>query len=233
LFSLFFALTVVLAIFGLVIASIFKVYPQSVLPVWISLPIAVVAGLLVRRGKVSLLPLSMLALALIYGSVWLGAYHLPITLPVDNPIIVWTAILLIYCAVASVLPVWLLLQPRDYINSHSCSSRSLAELSADSIVWSAAEPAANKLLAKLTRRQSDTVRCCLKRHWPWSSFLLVVLVLEWESLILKQESPSSTVKTSHWLEARHGTRTTTQPRPGKSSAWPKKLELSLMAVQTF
>jgi carbon starvation protein len=118
LFSLFFALTVVLAIFGLVIASIFKVYPQSVLPVWISLPIAVVAGLLVRRGKVSLLPLSMLALALIYGSVWLGAYHLPITLPVDNPIIVWTAILLIYCAVASVLPVWLLLQPRDYINSH-------------------------------------------------------------------------------------------------------------------
>ncbi|MEW4451184.1 carbon starvation CstA family protein, partial [Bremerella sp. JC817] len=33
------------------------------------------------------------------------------------PIIVWVAVLLIYSYVASVLPVWVLLQPRDYINS--------------------------------------------------------------------------------------------------------------------
>src|SRR5690606_933736 len=33
------------------------------------------------------------------------------------PIWVWTAILLAYCYVASVIPVWILLQPRDYINS--------------------------------------------------------------------------------------------------------------------
>ena len=32
---LFFALTIVLAIFGLVIATIFKIYPSSILPVWI------------------------------------------------------------------------------------------------------------------------------------------------------------------------------------------------------
>ena len=126
---LFFSLTIVLAIFGLVIASIFKLYPETVLPVWISLPIAIVVGLIVRRGGRRLLPLSVIALALIYGSVWLGAYALPIelTLPLEpgtwaaqlfNPIVVWTMILLAYCAVASVLPVWLLLQPRDYINSH-------------------------------------------------------------------------------------------------------------------
>ena len=47
---LFFALTVVLAVFGLVIASIFSIYPQTVLPVWISLPIAIVIGLWVYRG---------------------------------------------------------------------------------------------------------------------------------------------------------------------------------------
>ena len=37
---------------------------------------------------------------------------------VSNQIVGWTVILLIYCGIASVLPVWLLLQPRDYVNSH-------------------------------------------------------------------------------------------------------------------
>ncbi len=122
LLSLFFALTIVLAIFGLVIASIFKLYPESVLPVWVSLPLAIIVGLLVRRGKMPLLPLSLGALVIVYASVWAGVYYLPIRLDalfgVSNPTLVWTIILLVYCAIASVLPVWLLLQPRDYINSH-------------------------------------------------------------------------------------------------------------------
>ena len=118
LFALFFALTVVLAIFGLVIAIIFKVYPGSVLAVWVSLPIAIVFGVMMRRGSTQLLPMSIISLILIYFAVYVGAYHFPITLPVSNPVVVWTIILLVYCAIASVLPVWLLLQPRDYVNSH-------------------------------------------------------------------------------------------------------------------
>ncbi len=126
---LFFALTIVLAIFGLVIAAIFKMYPESVLPVWISLPIAIVMGLVIRKNPGALMPLSLLALVLIYLAVYLGAYYLPIELNLTglngtalesfaNPIVLWTVLLLIYCAAASVLPVWLLLQPRDFINSY-------------------------------------------------------------------------------------------------------------------
>ena len=126
---LFFALTIVLAIFGLVIASIFKIYPESVLPVWSSLPIAIVIGLVIRKRPNLLLPLSLVALLLIYAAVYVGAYHLPIELNLSvedgtayaeyyNPVVAWTLMLLAYCAVASVLPVWLLLQPRDYINSY-------------------------------------------------------------------------------------------------------------------
>ena len=114
---LFFALTLVLAIFGLVIATIFDIYPESVLPVWISLPLAIVVGLVVRKRPSMLLPVSLAALVIIYLAVFVGAYYLPIRLNVANPRVVWTIILLGYCAVASVLPVWLLLQPRDYINS--------------------------------------------------------------------------------------------------------------------
>ena len=43
---LFLSLTVVIGIFGLVIAVIFAQYPQTVLGVWISMPLAVCAGLL-------------------------------------------------------------------------------------------------------------------------------------------------------------------------------------------
>ncbi len=124
LLTLFFSLTVVLGIFGLVIATIFEAYPESVLPVWVSLPIAVAIGILVKRGSGQLLPMSLVSLALIYFCVYLGAYHFPIRLQFENvdanwinPKTVWTMILLVYCAIASVLPVWLLLQPRDYVNS--------------------------------------------------------------------------------------------------------------------
>ncbi|TWT38189.1 Carbon starvation protein A [Posidoniimonas corsicana] len=126
---LFFALMVVLAIFGLVIALIFDYYPESVLSVWTAMPLAVVVGLLVYRRGVGLLWPSIAALAILYGTVAIGAYApelgLSFKLPAvealgayGKPVIIWTALLLAYCFLASVLPVWLLLQPRDYINSH-------------------------------------------------------------------------------------------------------------------
>ena len=116
---LFFALTVVLAIFGLVIASIFRLYPESVLSVWIAMPVAVAIGFWVFRFGGGLLVPSLIALAVLYGAIYLGTIK-PIELPPSwgNPIVIWTAILFVYCFLASVLPVWVLLQPRDYINSH-------------------------------------------------------------------------------------------------------------------
>lgn len=123
------ALTVVLAIFGLVIAIIFSIYPETVIPVWITMPIAIVIGLMVYKQNASLLVPSLVALAIVYASVYLGAYFWPVDLsaifpdlkltgPFPNVVILWTFVLLAYCAIASVLPVWLLLQPRDFINSH-------------------------------------------------------------------------------------------------------------------
>ncbi|HMP78978.1 MAG TPA: carbon starvation protein A [Pirellulaceae bacterium] len=116
---LFFALLIVLAVFGLVIATIFAAYPGSVLPVWLSLPMAMLVGYLSHRRGWSIGWMSLISLALLYVAVYVGAYHLPIQLPAEwNPVIVWTMVLLVYCFFASVWPVWLLLQPRDYINSH-------------------------------------------------------------------------------------------------------------------
>lgn len=129
LFILFFALTIVLGVFGLVIAIIFAIYPETVLSVWIEVPIAVAIGWWAYRRKGDLLLPSLVALAVMYGAIYVGCYHLPIDLGqifglklfsdgLLNSVVVWTALLFVYCSIASVLPVWSLLQPRDYINSH-------------------------------------------------------------------------------------------------------------------
>ena len=117
---LFMALTIVLAIFGLVIAAVFKQYPSSIVPCLIQIPIAVAIGVwLHRQGKSILLPsllaLGVMYLTVLYGDV--GILHGINAYLAGWPVMTWVAALLIYSYVASVLPVWTLLQPRDYINS--------------------------------------------------------------------------------------------------------------------
>ncbi len=120
LFILFMALTIVLAIFGLVIAAVFKQYPASIFPCLIQIPIAVGIGLWLHRKGVHLLAPSLLALGVMHLTVifgdggFLGGFNAYMA---GLPIFTWVLILLIYSYVASVLPVWTLLQPRDYINS--------------------------------------------------------------------------------------------------------------------
>ena len=63
LFVLFFCLLIVIAIFGLVIAIIFSMYPESVLSVWIEIPLAIAIGFWVYRRGGGLLVGSLIALA--------------------------------------------------------------------------------------------------------------------------------------------------------------------------
>lgn len=139
---LFLALTIVLAIFGLVIAAVFRQYPASIFPCLVQIPIAVGIGLWLHRKGVHLAVPSLIALVLMYLTVVFGDANTPVaelavlpgwlsaaigrvegTLHAWNsamanwPIIAWVAFLLFYSYVASVIPVWVLLQPRDYINS--------------------------------------------------------------------------------------------------------------------
>jgi len=120
LFTLFMALTVVLAIFGLVIAAVFKQYPAAIFPCVVQIPIAVAIGVLLHRKGVGLLVPSLVALGVMYLTVVfgnggaLGSFNSALA---AWPIWQWVVVLLGYSYIASVLPVWTLLQPRDYINS--------------------------------------------------------------------------------------------------------------------
>jgi carbon starvation protein len=119
-FIIFLELWIIVSIFGLVMAIIFAMYPGSVLPIWLEIPIAVYLGYAIYKKGGKLSTLSLLAVLTMYITIIVGAY-LPIKMPAIfgiSDIGIWSIILLIYAFIASVLPVGTLLQPRDYINGH-------------------------------------------------------------------------------------------------------------------
>ncbi len=111
-------LFIVLAVFAMIVGSLFVMYPESVIPVWAQIPVALWLGLQIRRGKNDLI-YSIIALLMLYAFVILGV-KVPVSLPWDREtsVVVWCVLLFIYVFFASTLPVQKLLQPRDYINSH-------------------------------------------------------------------------------------------------------------------
>ena len=116
----FLELWIVIAIFGLVIAVVFTMYPQSVIPVWLEIPIAVYLGYLIYKKGKNVMTWSIIAVIVMYATFIIG-YYVPFKMPTIlgiPPTGVWTIILLTYAFIASVLPVTTLLQPRDFINSH-------------------------------------------------------------------------------------------------------------------
>lgn len=141
---IFFLLLLVNAVFAVIIANLFIANPGAALPVWGTLVVAVWVGFLIYRAGTRILWPSLTALLVIYLLIWFGQF-VPFELPdffgfspttaqldtaggdalaaaaaarTDGVRAGWVIVLFVYGFFASVLPVWVLLQPRDYINSH-------------------------------------------------------------------------------------------------------------------
>jgi carbon starvation protein len=115
---IFLVLLMVNAVFGVVIAGAFVGTAGAVFPAWSAIAVALVIGQLVHR-KYNLVALSIGGVILLYLSVYVGSV-MPLSLPDEMFGLTananWIIILFIYAAIASLLPVWVLLQPRDFIN---------------------------------------------------------------------------------------------------------------------
>jgi len=116
---IFLLLLMVNAVFAVVIARLFTGFPESVVPAWSAIAVALVLGQLIRRRKIGLVFLSIAGLVVLYGMIWVGQF-VPVELPERTLGLSvnaqWILILFVYAGIASLLPVWMLLQPRDYIN---------------------------------------------------------------------------------------------------------------------
>lgn len=117
---IFFLVWMIIAVFALIIAQLFINYPSTVLPVNFEILVALAIGFFINKRKKGLLIPSILAQIALLITIYLGTLY-PISLePIfgQNQAMAWIIFLMIYSFIASSMPVWMLLQPRDYINSH-------------------------------------------------------------------------------------------------------------------
>jgi carbon starvation protein len=114
-----FLIWIVLAVFAFIIGTLFKANPGSIFPINVQIAVAMLLGWLVYRRGVPVLGPSLLGYGVLLAAIFLGddfATAFPALTEIS--VSTWVWLLLGYSFVASVLPVWLLLQPRDYLNAH-------------------------------------------------------------------------------------------------------------------
>jgi carbon starvation protein len=112
-------LVLVITVFSVSAADSLIQKPDLVIPLLAITILSIILGIGVTKGKWNYKITSFVALLLVFFFVWLGN-NFPLNLPISNPDIlrnIWVTIILLYAGIASVLPVWLLLRPRDYLSS--------------------------------------------------------------------------------------------------------------------
>ena len=116
---IFLLLLMVNAAFAVVIANLLIATPTAVIPTWGALVVAFLVGQAIYRLNWNLPTVSVVGVVALYALIVLGD-NVPLALPEtvmglpDKA--VWIILLFLYAGIASMLPVWMLLQPRDYIN---------------------------------------------------------------------------------------------------------------------
>ena len=116
---IFLLLLMVNTAFGVVISNLLVSTPSAVIPTWGAIVVALLIGQAIYRFQWNLPLVSLVGVAALYGLIVLGDMY-PLALPdtvLGIPASgVWIIALYVYAFIASLLPVWVLLQPRDYIN---------------------------------------------------------------------------------------------------------------------
>jgi len=120
---IFFLVSLAMGVFVLIISGLFAApdptnipatsHPEAVFPTYSLMLIAMVIGFLIYRRNFPIWPLIAIGFVLMLITTWIGL-NMPVTGITSDT---WSWTLLAYAFVASILPVWLLLQPRDFLNS--------------------------------------------------------------------------------------------------------------------
>ncbi|MCK9265386.1 carbon starvation protein A [bacterium] len=113
---LWLTLVLVVAVFASVTANTLVEEPSIVIPTFGLILIAVIFGVFVYKFKYSYINATVLSVLLLLITFVLGS-KFPVSIPFYSPVKTWILILLLYSFVASIIPVNLLLQPRDYLSS--------------------------------------------------------------------------------------------------------------------
>ncbi|GAB3314060.1 carbon starvation protein A [Haloplanus rallus] len=139
----FLTIILVVAVFALVVAIVFNAFPQVATASFVYVVLALVFGVYLYQLDGPFIPGTVLFVAGVFGGVWVGLQY-PFALfplaegshPAGTFVLLsgagswvpaagslgantaaWIPVVLVYAGIASALPVWVLLQPRDYLSS--------------------------------------------------------------------------------------------------------------------
>lgn len=120
------ALILVIAAFASVAAILYTKNPKAATLAIFYMPIALLLGIMIYRLGIGVRPATLIAIILAIAGYYYS-YKIPFLLGYD-PVAksgdlwgtyhLWVIILSIYAFIAASLPVWYLLQPRDYLNAY-------------------------------------------------------------------------------------------------------------------
>ncbi len=137
----FLTLILVLAVFAYVVATIFDEYPSAATASVLYIGLALVFGVYLYQLDLPFIPGTVAFVSAVFVSVWIGIQYpialfatgdlapevivlfgeggswLPLASSLGENAAAWAPVIIIYAAIAAVLPVWMLLQPRDYLSS--------------------------------------------------------------------------------------------------------------------
>jgi carbon starvation protein len=113
-------MTILLAVLALVVVQALAKSPWGVFTIAMTIPIALIMGAGLRSGRVSVTAVTIFGVIGLGFAVWGGQFlaHFPaleIWFRHDEKWIAWA--IMIYGLAASILPVWMLLTPRDYLST--------------------------------------------------------------------------------------------------------------------
>jgi len=109
-------LILIISVFVYLCAKTLALKPEIVVPSLGLIPVAVIIGFLMYNLKLNQTVVTVLGLLFLVGLIFLGKIF-PISIG-EGSIVKWSALLLIYSFIASVTPVQILLQPRDFLSAH-------------------------------------------------------------------------------------------------------------------
>lgn len=116
------AMLLVIAVFGVVAAKTLIAQPEMVFPTFAIIPVSMILGWCIYKKNFSLQMASAIAVLAVILNIFIGL-KFPQLLPEEgvmgfSPLVFWFVVLMVYAGVASVLPVQMLLQPRDYLSTY-------------------------------------------------------------------------------------------------------------------
>jgi len=108
----FFLLILVVAAFGAVVGGMFVKTPAIASAFIWMIVAALILGVLMYRMKMNFTAATLIGIVLLIAALWLGVAY-----PIKASFNTWMAFLFFYIIIAAAIPVNVLLQPRDYLNS--------------------------------------------------------------------------------------------------------------------